>query len=68
VPAGSSLHKVSAVSGNAWAIGERLRDIDTGEMVPLIMRFDGTRWTEAPMPPLAPAEPELSIESARTPD
>jgi hypothetical protein len=52
-PASSSLHKVSALSGNAWVIGERLRADDTGATDPLIMRFDGSRWTEVPMPALA---------------
>jgi hypothetical protein len=55
LPAGSSLHKVSTLNGNAWAIG-------TSPTGPLIMRFDGSRWTETPRPgtdELAAHHPEV---------
>lgn len=61
----AQIEKVSAISGAAWAIG------DKGGGSPLIMRFDGSRWSRMFVPSIAalravdPAMAALDIDSIR---
>ena len=60
-PAGSSkyafsyLYGVSALSSStAWAVGTYGRDVgQTAVSQPLILRWNGTAWTQAASPPVA---------------
>jgi hypothetical protein len=58
---GAQLSSISYVPGTsqAWAIGHR------GDSQPLIMRFDGSRWSDVPLPALA-GQVQLVDVSARS--
>jgi len=68
-PSVAAYERLAAVdatgAADAWAVGSASSDIQSAPLVPLALRWNGTRW--ASMMPPAPASTALTGVDARTP-
>jgi hypothetical protein len=63
----ATLRDVAAINGtDAWSVGVRQPPQETG--VPLAEHWDGTSWTEVPVPPTPTGTGELDGVAATAPD